>query len=176
QSVPPPPQACQPSFAQGACQLCSSHGKRYSRGEMRASHAPPWCDRHVYAVASMPTASVAFLDALTSAGVSYLFANFGSDHPAMLEATAAAAATGGPAPEVITCPAEFVALSAAQGVAQSTGRGQAVLVHVDCGTQSLGGAVQNAARARIPVLIFAGASPSTQGGELAGSRNEFIHW
>ncbi|TMQ18049.1 MAG: thiamine pyrophosphate-requiring protein [Deltaproteobacteria bacterium] len=124
----------------------------------------------------MPTASAAFLDALTSAGVSYLFANFGSDHPAMLEALAAAAATGRAIPELITCPAEFVALSAAQGVAQITGRGQAVLVHVECGTQSLGGAVHNAARARIPVLIFAGASPSTQGGELAGSRNEFIHW
>jgi acetolactate synthase-1/2/3 large subunit len=124
----------------------------------------------------MDTASAAFLDALTSAGVSYLFANFGSDHPAMLEALAAAAATGRTVPQVITCPAEFVALSAAQGVAQATGRGQAVLVHVECGTQSLGGAVHNAARARIPVLIFAGASPSTQDGELAGSRNEFIHW
>src|SRR5215468_8937088 len=125
---------------------------------------------------SMPTASAAFLDALTAAGVSYLFANFGSDHPAMLEAIAAAAATGRPGPRLITCPAEMVALSAAQGVAQVTGRAQAVLVHVECGTQSLAGAVHNVARARTPVLIFAGASPFTQGGELAGSRNEFIHW
>lgn len=124
----------------------------------------------------MHTASTAFLDALTSAGVSYLFANFGSDHPAMLEALAEAAATGRPVPQVITCPAEFVALSAAQGVAQTTGRAQAVLVHVECGTQSLGGAVHNIARARMPVLVFAGASPSTQAGELPGSRNEFIHW
>src|ERR1043166_6468027 len=124
----------------------------------------------------MPTASVAFLDALTSAGVSYLFANFGSDHPAMLEAIAAAAATGRPVPQDITCPAEFVALSAAHGVTLATGRAQAVLVHVECGTQSLGGAVHNAARGRIPVLILAGASPFTQHGELAGSRNEFIHW
>jgi acetolactate synthase-1/2/3 large subunit len=28
----------------------------------------------------------------------------------------------------------------------------------------------------VPVLIFAGMSPSTQGGELPGSRNEFVHW
>src|SRR5215475_7521363 len=125
---------------------------------------------------SMHTASAAFLDALTAAGVSYLFANFGSDHPAMLEAIAAATAIGRPAPRLITCPAEMVALSAAQGVAQVTGRAQAVLVHVECGTQSLAGAVHNVARARTPVLIFAGASPFTQGGELAGSRNEFIHW
>lgn len=124
----------------------------------------------------MHTASAAFLDALTAAGVSHLFANFGSDHPAMLEALAAAAATGRRAPTVITCPAEMVALSAAHGAALVTGQAQAVLVHVECGTQSLAGAVHNAARARIPVLIFAGASPSTQDGELAGSRNEFIHW
>src|SRR5213078_1510495 len=177
QSVPPRPRACQPSFARRVGQLCSSHGKRYGRARL-ASHVSRWCDSGRYALVpgAMPTASAAFLDALTSAGVSYLFANFGSDHPAMLEALAAAAATGRAIPELITCPAEFVALSAAQGVAQITGRGQAVLVHVECGTQSLGGAVHNAARARIPVLIFAGASPSTQGGELAGSRNEFIHW
>ena len=124
----------------------------------------------------MHTASDAFLDALTAAGVSYLFANFGSDHPAVIEALARAAATGRRVPQVITCPFEMVALSAAQGFAQVTGRAQAVLVHVECGTQSLAGAVHNAARGRIPVLIFAGASPFTQHGELPGSRNEFIHW
>ena len=124
----------------------------------------------------MPTASAALLDALSSAGVSYLFANFGSDHPAVLEAIAEAAATGRPIPRVVTCPAEMVALSAAQGVSQVTGTAQAVLVHVECGTQSLAGAVHNVSRARIPVLIFAGASPSTQHGELPGSRNEHIHW
>ena len=124
----------------------------------------------------MHTASDAFLDALTAAGVSYLFANFGSDHPAVIEALARAAATGRRVPQVITCPFEMVALSAAHGAAQVTGRAEAVLVHVECGTQSLAGAVHNAARGRIPVLIFAGASPFTQHGELPGSRNEFIHW
>jgi acetolactate synthase-1/2/3 large subunit len=124
----------------------------------------------------MYTASHAFLEALTSAGVSYLFANFGSDHPALLEALAEAAATGRAVPKLITCPGEMVALSAAHGFAQVTGRAQAVIVHVECGTQSLAGAVHNAAKGRVPVLIFAGAAPFTQEGELAGSRNEFIHW
>jgi acetolactate synthase-1/2/3 large subunit len=125
----------------------------------------------------MHTASTAFLEALTAAGVSYVFANFGSDHPPLLEAFAAAAATPGTrVPAVITCPSEMVALSAAHGYAQATGRAQAVVVHVECGTQSLAGAVHNAAKGRIPVLIFAGASPFTQEGELRGSRNEFIHW
>ena len=57
-----------------------------------------------------------------------------------------------------------------------SGRAQAVLVHVDCGTQALGGAVHNAAKGRVPVLIIAGMSPATQEGEARGSRNEFIQW
>jgi acetolactate synthase-1/2/3 large subunit len=124
----------------------------------------------------MYTASTALLEALTEWGVAYIFANFGSDHPALIEAIAEARALGRKIPEVITCPNEMVALSCAHGYAQVTGRAQAVFVHVECGTQALGGAVHNAARGRVPVFIFAGMSPVTQAGELTGSRNEFIQW
>lgn len=124
----------------------------------------------------MHTASTAFLEALNEAGVSYIFANWGSDHPAIVEALAEARAHGRPTPTVITCPNEMVALSAAHGYAQTTGRAQAVIVHVECGTQALAGAVHNAAKGRVPVLIFAGSSPFTQAGEMRGSRNEFIQW
>jgi acetolactate synthase I/II/III large subunit len=124
----------------------------------------------------MYTASAAMLEALQEAGVSYIFANFGSDHPALIEAIAEARSLGRPIPAVITCPHEMVAMTCAHGYAQLTGRAQAVVVHVDCGTQSLGGAVHNTAKARIPVFVFAGLSPSTQEGEATGSRNEFIQW
>jgi acetolactate synthase-1/2/3 large subunit len=124
----------------------------------------------------MYTASTAMLEALQEAGVSYIFANFGSDHPALIEAIAEARALGRTIPAVVTCPNEMVAMSCAYGYAQLTGRAQAVVVHVDCGTQSLGGAVHNAAKARVPVFVFAGLSPFTQEGEARGSRNEFIHW
>jgi acetolactate synthase I/II/III large subunit len=127
-------------------------------------------------VETMYTTSAAFLEALQEAGVSHIFANFGSDHPALIEALAEMRATGRTKLNVITCPNEMVALSAAHGFAQATGRAQAVFVHVECGTQALAGAIHNAAKGRIPVLIFAGASPFTQEGELRGSRNEFIHW
>jgi acetolactate synthase-1/2/3 large subunit len=122
------------------------------------------------------TASAALLEALEEAGVDFIFANFGGDHPGLFEAIAGSPAVGRSIPEVITCPHEMVALSCAHGHALISGRGQAVLVHVDCGTQSLGGAVHNVARGRVPVFIFAGLSPSTQEGELTGSRNEFIQW
>ena len=124
----------------------------------------------------MHTASAAMIEALQEAGVSYIFANFGSDHPALLEAIAEARASGRPIPAIVTCPNEMVAMSCAHGYAQLTGRAQAVVVHVDCGTQSLGGAVHNAAKARIPVFVFAGLSPATQQGEARGGRNEFIQW
>ncbi|HVY34207.1 MAG TPA: thiamine pyrophosphate-requiring protein [Caulobacteraceae bacterium] len=122
------------------------------------------------------TASGAFLDALQELGVDYIFANFGSDHPAIVEALAEARAAGRPLPQVITCPNEMVGMSAAHGFAAATGRPQAVLVHVECGTQALAGAVHNAAKGRIPIFVFAGASPVTQDGEMKGSRNEFIQW
>lgn len=124
----------------------------------------------------MVNASAAFLDALVEAGVSHCFVNWGSDHPALIEAIAQGRAEGRALPRIITCPSEMVALSAAHGFALVSGRAQAVIVHVECGTQALAGAVHNAEKGRAPVLIFAGASPITQAGELPGSRNEFIQW
>jgi acetolactate synthase-1/2/3 large subunit len=47
-------------------------------------------------------------------------------------------------------------------------------VHVDAGTQNMGGAISNAMRGRAPVLVFAGTAPYTMRGELPGTRNEFI--
>ena len=85
----------------------------------------------------MYTASTAMLEALQEAGVAYIFANFGSDHPALVEAIAEARALGRPIPAVVTCPNEMVAMSCAHGYAQLTGRAQAVVVHVDCGTQAV---------------------------------------
>ena len=124
------------------------------------------------------TCSTAFLEALREAGIRYAFANLGSDHTGIIEAYSQAARLGtlDQLPELVLCPHESVALSAAHGYAQVSGEPQAVLVHVDCGTQTRGGAIHNAARGRVPVLIFAGLSPMTQEGELRGSRSEFIHW
>jgi len=124
----------------------------------------------------MYTTSSAFLDALVEADVSYIFANLGSDHPALVEAIAEARAAGRKIPEIVTCPNEMVGMSAAHGYWQASGVAQVVVVHVECGTQALAGAIHNAAKSRAPMIVFAGASPYTQHGELKGSRNEFIQW
>ena len=124
------------------------------------------------------TTSTAFLEALAEAGVRYIFANLGSDHPGLIEALAQVRAQGREEefPRLIVCPHEVVALSAAHAYAMVTGEPQAVVVHVDVGTLNLGGAVSNAACGRAPVFIFAGAAPYSYQGELPGGRNEFIQW
>jgi acetolactate synthase-1/2/3 large subunit len=122
------------------------------------------------------TTGSAFLEALVESGVEYVFANLGSDHTSIVEAYAAARRAGRKMPKIITAPHEMVAMSAAHGYSQVSGRAQAVVVHVECGTQSLAGAVHNAAKGRVPILVFAGMSPATQEGEARGSRNEFIHY
>ncbi|KAL2168019.1 hypothetical protein VTG60DRAFT_554 [Thermothelomyces hinnuleus] len=125
----------------------------------------------------MYTTSFAFFEALWDAGVEHVFVNLGSDHPSIIEAMVKGAREKkGQFPRIITCPNEMVAMSMADGYARLTNKPQAVIVHVDVGTQGLGAAVHNASAGRAPVLVFAGISPITQDGELRGSRTEFIHW
>uniref|UniRef100_A0A8H7K3H9 Pyruvate decarboxylase n=2 Tax=Bionectria ochroleuca TaxID=29856 RepID=A0A8H7K3H9_BIOOC len=114
------------------------------------------------------SASSAFFESLAEAGISYVFVNLGSDHPAIMEALAKDS-KGTKFPK-------YVAMSMADGFARLTGKPQCVLVHVDVGTQMLGCAMHNASIARCPVLVFAGLSPFTIEGEMRGSRTEYIHW
>jgi len=125
---------------------------------------------------SIYTAADAFNDALVTAGLECVFINSGTDYPPIIESWAKYDAKGGARPKVIVSPHEFAALSAAQGYAQITGRAQAVFVHVDVGTQNLGGAIHNAFRGRTPVFIFSGISPYTMEGELHGGRTSFIQY
>ncbi|KAK5116527.1 hypothetical protein LTR85_009152 [Meristemomyces frigidus] len=125
----------------------------------------------------MYTASFAFFEALWEAGVTHCFVNLGSDHPSIIEAIVKGQnEKHGDFPRIITCPNEMVALSMADGYARLTNKPQAVIIHVDVGTQGLGAAVHNASCGRAPVLIFAGLSPYTIEGEYRGSRTEYIHW
>jgi thiamine pyrophosphate-dependent acetolactate synthase large subunit-like protein len=92
----------------------------------------------------MFTTSSIFLKTLAEAGVTHAFVNWGSDHPALLEdleRQRVELGSGGSdshsitKPQIVTCPNEMVALSAAQGYAQVTGKPAVVIVHVDVGTQ-----------------------------------------
>ncbi|RAO67730.1 uncharacterized protein BHQ10_003742 [Talaromyces amestolkiae] len=122
------------------------------------------------------TTATAMLEALASAGVSHLFVNLGSDHPAIVEAVSKWQLDNRQGLRFLTAPNEFVGLSAAQGFFQVSGQMQAMLVHVDAGTLAMAGAIHNVSRARIPVIMMAGTSPITEEGEMRGTRNEFIHY
>jgi acetolactate synthase-1/2/3 large subunit len=126
-------------------------------------------------VQDLHSAAYTLLDFCARAGIEFIFTNLGSDHPAFIEAFAEMTKQGQPMPRIVVCPHEMTALSAAHGYAMVTRRPQLVLVHVDVGTQNLGGSVHNAARGRIPAIIIAGLSPVTDGGDRVGTRNEFIH-
>lgn len=122
------------------------------------------------------TAAKRLLEVASRQGVRYLFTNLGSDHPAFIEAFAAIEEQGGAMPEIVVCPHEMTALSAAHGYAMRTRRPQMVLVHVDVGTQNLGCSIHNAARGRVPAIIVAGLSPVSTSGTRAGARTESIHY
>ncbi|KAM3078470.1 hypothetical protein ACMFMG_006349 [Clarireedia jacksonii] len=64
----------------------------------------------------------------------------------------------------------------ADGWARATGRAQAVIVHVDVGTQALGAAMHDANTGRAPVSMFAGLCPYSEDDQLLGSRTEYQHW
>jgi acetolactate synthase-1/2/3 large subunit len=117
-----------------------------------------------------------FLEGLNEIGVDHLFCNLGTDHAPIIEEMARWHKDGRRHPPTVLCPHENVAVHMAAGYTMVTGRGQAILVHVDVGTANAAMALHNLARARIPALLMAGRAPFTIRGELAGSRDNAVHF
>src|SRR2546427_2646101 len=105
-----------------------------------------------------------FLDGLNDIGVEYLFSNFGTDHAPLIEEMARWKQSGWHYPKVVNCPHENTAMHMAAGFAMATGRGQAVMVHVDAGTANSAMAMHNARRGRLPLVLVAGQAPFTRRG------------
>ena len=118
----------------------------------------------------------AFVEALVAQGVDCLFLNPGTDTFPVQEAIRKVEEQGRIAPRVVLCLFEIVALAAAHGYYAATGKPQAVLVHVDVGTQNLGSMLHNAQRGRAAVVIAAGRAPYTSDPMERGSRSTYIHW
>lgn len=117
-----------------------------------------------------------FLEGLTELGLDYVFANFGTDHVSLIEELARWDQEGRPHPGIVLCPHENVAMHMAAGYAAVTGRGQAVMVHVDAGTANAAMGMHNMFRGRLPVMLIAGKAPFTLRGELPGSRDNYVHF
>jgi acetolactate synthase-1/2/3 large subunit len=122
------------------------------------------------------TSATALIDALVDLDVEYVFANLGTDHVSVIEELARREDVGLASPCVIICPHENVAAHMAAGFALATGRGQAVLVHVDAGTANAAMAMHNMFRTRVPVLLLAGRAPFSFGNVLPGGRDNYVHF
>jgi len=121
------------------------------------------------------TVAEALLELLASRGVKYFFGNSGTDFAPIIEAFAKRQAQGKDRPVPLTVPHEIPAVAMAHGYTMSTGRPQAVMVHVIVGTANALGGIINAARARVPMLFLAGRTPVSEKGHH-GARDLGIHW
>jgi acetolactate synthase I/II/III large subunit len=117
-----------------------------------------------------------FLEGLTELGIEHVFCNLGTDHVSIIEELARWDDEGKPHPQMLLCPHENVAIHMAAGFAAVTGRGQAVMVHVDAGTANAAMGMHNMFRGRLPVMLIAGKAPYTLRGELPGSRDNYVHF
>lgn len=116
------------------------------------------------------------LRGLLDRGIDTVYINPGTDTAPLHRAVELALAEGRPAPRLVLCPHETVAMAAAHASFAVTGRVSAVFVHVDVGTQNLGSMVHNAARAGAGVLIMAGLTPYDEFGTVHGGRDHIVHW
>jgi acetolactate synthase-1/2/3 large subunit len=122
------------------------------------------------------TASHDLLQGLVDLGIDYLFCNLGTDHAPLIEEMAHWREQGRAFPKLILCPHENTAVHMAGGYAVATGRGQAVLVHVDAGTANAAMGLHNLCRTRIPVLLIAGRAPMSTFDSATGGRDTYVHF
>jgi acetolactate synthase-1/2/3 large subunit len=100
----------------------------------------------------------------------------GTDHAPLIEEMAHWREQGRAFPKLILCPHENTAVHMAGGYAVATGRGQAVLVHVDAGTANAAMGLHNLCRTRIPVLLIAGRAPMSTFDDATGGRDTYVHF
>ncbi len=127
-------------------------------------------------LAPVEEGSEAFVEILNANGVDCLFLMPGTDTFPVQEALAKFRAEGRRTPRVISCPHETTVMSAAHGYFNMTRRPQVGMVHVDVGTQMVGGMLHNAQRGQAGVVLCAGRTPITLDGELRGGRDIAVHW
>lgn len=128
------------------------------------------------AVAPARNGAEALVQLMVAQGVDYIFLNPGTDTAPLQEALVALRSDGQRVPEIVPCLYENVALAAAHGYWQVTRRPQVVVVHVDVGTQNLGGNLHNTQRGQAGVVILAGRAPYTVEGDVPGGRDRSIQW
>jgi acetolactate synthase-1/2/3 large subunit len=124
---------------------------------------------------AIETTAQAYLELLAGLGIKYFFANAGTDFASMIDGFARRAHEHQSTPEPVLVPHECCAVSMAHGYYLATGQPSVVMVHTLPGTANALGALINAARSNIPLVLTAGRTPITEQGH-PGSRDGTIHW
>ena len=118
----------------------------------------------------------AFVEVLNANGVEFIFLAPGTDTIAVQEAIARMRDKGRPTPKVVLALHESAGMAAAHGHFMVSGRPQVCMVHVDVGTQNIGGAIQNAFKGEAGVLLCSGITPYTTDGEERAGRTGIHNW
>lgn len=109
-------------------------------------------------------------------GVDYLFFSSGSDIGFYQEAVVKARTLGRPTPRILNMLHENANMNAAIGYAMRARRPAATAAHVEVGTLNYGGAISNAWRNDVPLLITAGMPPKSYGRTRRGGRDQAVFW
>ena len=137
---------------------------------MSAVHRPS-----VSTAVTPQTVAEAYLTALKTRGVDWIFGNAGTDFAPVIEAIASRGEEGLQMPVPVEVLHETVAVAMAHGYYLMTGRPQCAMVHVNVGAANGLMGIINACRGNVPMLFASGRTPLTEDGRL-GSRNAPIHW
>ena len=121
------------------------------------------------------TAGGALFGKLKALGVSYVFANSGTDFPPIIEGLIEARSKGIDLPQAVTVPHEHVAVGMAHGYYQISGHAQAVLLHTNVGLSNGATGAINAACDQVPMFLMSGRTPVMEGGRF-GARTTPIGW
>ena len=113
----------------------------------------------------------AVLHTAGASGVQRVWFTSGSELTSFQEAAARSIHDGQSVPEIITCPHEHVALTAAMGDTMVSGRPTMTAAHADLGLLHHGGAIHNAMWGDHPIMIMTGYPPT-----MAEARTSPVFW
>ncbi len=117
----------------------------------------------------------AYLELLEVLGVKFFFGNAGTDFASLIDGFARRDLDGKAHPKPLLITHEAVVVAMAHGYHLATGEPPFAMVHTTPGTANALGALMNACRANIPLILTAGRTPLTESG-MVGSRERPIHW
>jgi acetolactate synthase I/II/III large subunit len=117
----------------------------------------------------------ALLEMLGALGVRYFIGNAGTDFASIIDGFSRRTLDDKAWPRALAVAHECCVVSMAHGYYLATGQPAVAMVHTTPGTANALGALMNAYRSNIPLVLCAGRTPLTESG-MPGSRDTLIHW